>query len=354
MKSILDYYLENVAKQEGMKYIFLDEMQYISNWQEIVKFWYDLDKNINFVVTWSTSLYIYDSVKESLAGRLVDFKLQPLLFDEYLHLKWFDIEKTDIGLEFHDLILTLNKQVAMYKSYFSKYLISWEFPQIMSNQDDDIVSTYFQNSILDKILWYDIDLFNIEKKDEIKKLYYVLSSMSWSFLNKQNISRDLWISKPTLNKYFVVLQKSFLINITNNFLRSLLSQEKSYKKLFYTSVNLLNYNLWITDFEQFRFEDAKGHVIENYIYNRLIYLYWEEKVYYYFKNQLEVDFVVDLGNIIIPIEVKIKKAIKNSDVRGLITFMKKNNCKTWYIFYAWNYDIKTINWYTIHCLCYVN
>ena len=65
-------------------YIFLDEIQKLKNWQNQIKYYYDNYKNIKFFVSGSSSLFIKKQTQESLAGRIYEFILEPLSFDEFL------------------------------------------------------------------------------------------------------------------------------------------------------------------------------------------------------------------------------------------------------------------------------
>ena len=79
LEDIIDFYLKTIAG-EGRKYIFLDEIQKVPYWQDILKRFYDMREDIKFIVSGSASLRIKKS-KESLAGRIFDFYLPILTFN---------------------------------------------------------------------------------------------------------------------------------------------------------------------------------------------------------------------------------------------------------------------------------
>ncbi|MBU4142078.1 AAA family ATPase, partial [Patescibacteria group bacterium] len=88
LKDYLDAFLENFLKKESFEkiYIFLDEIQYIDKWQHILKRYYDTHQNIKFVISGSSSLFLKKQTTESLAGRIYEFKLPPLSFEEFMEL----------------------------------------------------------------------------------------------------------------------------------------------------------------------------------------------------------------------------------------------------------------------------
>lgn len=69
------------------KYIFLDEIQKVHDWPEKVKYYYDNFNHLKIFLTGSASLFIKKGEMESLAGRTLEYKLDPLGFAEYLRFK---------------------------------------------------------------------------------------------------------------------------------------------------------------------------------------------------------------------------------------------------------------------------
>ena len=62
------------------------------------------------------------------------------------------------------------------------------------------------------------------------------------------------------------------------------------------------------------FEEFKGAFTENYVANTLNYLF-DSAPYYYTFDRNEIDFVLQIKNEIIPIEVKSDKSTNNSSLR---------------------------------------
>src|SRR3989344_2935044 len=74
---IEEYERVNNKKLSDERFLFLfDEIQKIDNWQEQIKIIYDIYKgNIKIIVSGSESLFIRKKFKESLAGRIFEFKI---------------------------------------------------------------------------------------------------------------------------------------------------------------------------------------------------------------------------------------------------------------------------------------
>ncbi|MBU0646839.1 AAA family ATPase [Patescibacteria group bacterium] len=92
LNKYLDAFLDKTKNNE-LKYIFLDEIQYIDKWQHILKRYYDTIGNIKFIISGSSSLFVRKKTTESLAGRIYEFKLNHLDFDEFLDTNIFHFIK---------------------------------------------------------------------------------------------------------------------------------------------------------------------------------------------------------------------------------------------------------------------
>ena len=72
--------------REEKIYIFLDEIQKCSNWENEIKKYYDLYPKLKFIISGSESLFIKKKTKETLAGRVFEFNLSTFTFKEYLKI----------------------------------------------------------------------------------------------------------------------------------------------------------------------------------------------------------------------------------------------------------------------------
>ena len=78
IREILNEYEKIVDKnlEKGKYLVLLDEIQKLENWEEKIKRIYDVyGKNIKIIITGSESLFIKKKSKETLAGRIFEFKI---------------------------------------------------------------------------------------------------------------------------------------------------------------------------------------------------------------------------------------------------------------------------------------
>ena len=66
IEDLLDLYFSRILNEQAQRInkpvlICLDEVQNVSNWQSVIKRYYDLNPNIKFILTGSSSLYLEHS-----------------------------------------------------------------------------------------------------------------------------------------------------------------------------------------------------------------------------------------------------------------------------------------------------
>lgn len=361
LKEILEFFVSKKIKNvyTSKVYIFLDELQYVDNWQETLKYYYDLNKDIQFIITGSANLYPNKKIKESLAGRQIDLSLKPLSFDEYLYFKHDYKPKTKIDFssspkEIISNIKKRSQELKPYKNEIWEFLIQGEFLETINYTDYAQIKQYFKESVTNKILAHDVSIFEILKNEEIAFLYKLLLQNSAQFFSASRISSDVGISLPTIKKYTSILSKSFLVNLLKNDLRSIRSQKKSFDKIFSASINLMCANLSISSVSDLSFTDFKGHIIENYVFNQINKIYKDiDEVLFYNKNEKEIDFILKTGSKTLPIEVKSGKKYKKTHSNHLVHYAQKNNISDVVIFYSGEEHVVEKDGVKIHLVSWI-
>ena len=290
----------NLFEKKEKFYIFLDEIQKLDNWQNQIKYYYDNYDNIKLIITGSSSLFIKNKSRESLAGRLYEFILPVLAFREFLALK----NKEDIieNRKFFENEI---------KKEFS-YYIKRQFIEIM-DKNEDLIAEYTK-SIVEKIIYQDIPkIFPIQNEELLLKILKIVSSNPGLFSDYQSLSRELGINRLTLSNYFFYLEESFLLKKLYNFSRNMLTSEKKLKRIYLYSSTFFTY---------LNNEIDEGKLIENLIISQI-----ETKFFWRDPSKNEIDVIITKNNQIIPIEIKYKNEINRKDIKGLLKFSQNFNCK---------------------------
>ena len=304
IREILNEYEKiNEKNLESEKYlILLDEIQKLENWEEKIKRIYDNHgKNIKIIISGSESLFIKKKSKETLAGRIFEFKIEPLNFKEYLIFK---------GKRFQNIKLYEKELTKL----FDEYIPTQGFPELVNIKDKEIIKKYIKESIIEKVIYRDLaNLFNIKNVSILESLLNIIMEQPGQIVELSELSKELQISRQTLSTYMRYLEESFLIRKLYNYSRNRRKVERKLKKYYPTvlSPNLI--------FKEDSFSQSK--IFEGILVNQLNAEYFWRDPY---KN--EVDIIIDQDKPK-PIEIKYGKI----ETKGLLTFMKKFNVNEGYI-----------------------
>lgn len=197
------------------KFVFLDEVQKLDGWTDQVKREYDL-KQIKIVVTGSESLFIKKTSKESLAGRIFEFELQPLSFKEYVSFKEL---KTIGSHESRDAL--------------EHYLLTGGFPELVEEKDSLFINKYLKEGIIDKAVFQEIpQRFGVEDPSLLQRILNIIIDNPGMIIDKNSLSKTLGVFRTTISKYLFYLESCFLIKSLYNYSRNATTSEKKLKKYY--------------------------------------------------------------------------------------------------------------------------
>ena len=273
-KITTDDQLEKIIDQQsvanGMKYLFVDEIQNVKGFESVING--IRGKDYSIFVTGSNSYLLSGELTTKLTGRYVEFELFPLNFEEYLGMKKFYGKAID-----PNLLVELNN-----------YLNEGGFPKTI--QYDSIVDkrTYVRsivNEIFEKDIKKRVKIRKVEVFEKVRNFILNNFGATFSILSLQEalVKDGLDIRRETIKRYVDVLVASKILCVCDRFdmkSKRALSGEKKYylsDMAFYFSTNTdnrINY----------------GPALEN-----LIYIYLRSKDYTVSVGRigkLECDFIV--------------------------------------------------------------
>lgn len=304
IRDVMRAYEELVEKnlEKGKYMLLLDEIQKVSNWDDQLKRIYDkFGRNIKIIVSGSESLLIRRKSKETLAGRMFDFKVEPLSFKEFLRFRGVDFEP--LGLYERELT-----------GLFKEFCATLGFPELVYIKEKDVIKKYAMESIVERVVYRDMPkLFKIRDVSIIKSLLEIFMEEPGQIVEISSLAQELKISRQTLANYLMYLEESFLIRKLYNFSRSRRKVERKLKKYYPTLISVDT--LFSED------ELSKSKVFEWLIVNQLkAEFFWRDP----YKN--EVDVILP-NKKPTPVEIKYGKVI----VEGLLAFMNKFDVDQGYV-----------------------
>ena len=181
-------------KPKGKIYIFLDEVQKVTRWEQFVRTIYDLpsSKNkVHFFVTGSNSSVFASNLITSLTGRLINFSVSPLSFAEFV---CFPRKRRD------------------FSKAFEEYTRFGGFPQVVLEKDEnkkrDLLISYY-NAIVENDIVIRHGIRNKEKIIELAK--YLLSTVG-SLVSTYSLEKTLGIGNADISRYLSYIEESYLIS----------------------------------------------------------------------------------------------------------------------------------------------
>lgn len=267
-------------------YILMDEIQYLDDPSNFLKFHYDTTGDqLKFVVTGSSHFYIDKKFKDSMAGRKRIFELPTLSLDEVLHFRGRDELVSYVG---GGPIPQLYKDEMMQQVY--DYLVYGGYPEVVLANDlaerreilRELRNSYVKKDVQDAGLHY---------PDLYLRLMKIAADQIGSLFNLNALSCELSADNKTLQNYLWVMRKSFHVHCVSPFHKRVASELRKMPKLFFADLGLRNSLL--NDFSPIGGREDRGELLENYVYLRLKQVAEEESVKYWrTQNKQEVDFVV--------------------------------------------------------------
>jgi len=286
LEELIQVYQNQVLKKEldqlERVYFFFDEIQKLKNWQEKVKLLYDRYPNFKILLSGSVSVSLQKKAQESLAGRIFDFYLPPLSFTEFLTWKGIKVDRKHL--------LLYQKKLTLL---FFDYLRKGGFPEITTEEDDEIIRNYIKNTVLERIIYRDLPLeFGLKDVELLRTLVEMVAREPGMIINFDRLSRDLGRSKVTIINYFEYLKYGLIIREVKNLRPGFLVASRKAKKAYpYNPAFCFAYR---QDFYQ---KKVLERIAETVVASSL-------NAIYYFRNSFEVDFILKRGTKIIPLEVK--------------------------------------------------
>ena len=84
----LDAVISENGKAEGTKYLFIDEIQNVRGFEQVINAWRE-EGDYSIFITGSNSYLLSGDLVTKLTGRYIEWNILPLTFDEYLQVKEF-------------------------------------------------------------------------------------------------------------------------------------------------------------------------------------------------------------------------------------------------------------------------
>lgn len=274
LEEVLRFYFARVRNSAAKEItsptlICLDEIQNVSEWQSVVKRYYDLNPNFKFLISGSSSLYLKDT-SESLVGRVIDFDIQPFSFREFLD---FSGRQDLITASTLDSLTTMLPQIVTQErlELFNAFLVLGGFPEstlmLKQGRSASDVQKYIRNSIVQKILTKDLKkYFNLTSSIQDLQLFKVICNETGSVINYKNIAKNTNLDEEFVSKHLKVFGKASLVNLLFRYDTKLRKTINSHPKIYTSSPCIA---MAFLGHQEVPVGSLTGHLVEGYVYDRL-------------------------------------------------------------------------------------
>lgn len=216
----LEAIIEPFAARDGVKYLFIDEIQNVKGFEEVVNGFRE-DGSFSIFITGSNSYLLSGELVTKLTGRYLEFEVFPLTFDEYLGMKRF------LGVE-------TNPNVAVE---FDGFLREGGLPRALYYENLEDKWRYVRGTvseIIEKDVRRRVKVRNVSTFEKVKT--YLINNFG-APTNLTNLLETFHkdgvkIRRETLNRYVQILIDAKLIYLCERFdlksRRSVSGEQKYY------------------------------------------------------------------------------------------------------------------------------
>ena len=305
-ESLYDYIKQRLTSK--MNYIFLDEIQRVEDFPEVVDSLYIKD-NVDLYLTGSNSSLLSSEIATLISGRYVEIKMLPFSFKEFVKAT---NQSTNLSSAYRQYVET---------SSFPYVLELLQMPQEINAYLEGIYNTILVKDIIDRK--------KIADTNVLKSVTQFLFDNIGSELSSKKIADTLTSNgrksdSKTIEKYVTSLEESFIVYSANRYNIKGKEYLKSLEKYYVTDIGLRNFMLGKKSMDV-------GHILENVIYLELLrrgYSVYVGKI-----DDMEIDFVAQnsQGNTYIQVaatvrdentlkrELRSLQAVKDSYPKMLLT-----------------------------------
>ncbi|MBN2488675.1 MAG: ATP-binding protein [Methanosarcinaceae archaeon] len=345
IKDVVDVYSNYIKPSEFERaYIFLDEIQTIENWSSYLKQFYDLQYPVKFIVSGSSSTEIEKGGSESLVGRSRLRLMLQWKFADFVNFSLFR-EQRDGSLYnvpetawFEDAVFkrnanTLFAAFEMYREtllkndidlgkYIMEYLIKGGYPALADADYEsarDMLMERFGLTIHKDIM----RIFAIRNIKGLENIVLRCAMQSGQVTDYHGFAKSVGIKYDTFMAYLGYLMDVFLVSESRFYSKSDSTFKKG-KKLYLRDHPTRNVLIGLLNRRLFEFGEEIGKTVETVVHDhssRLAYRLEGHLQGNYWKGKKEVDIVIRLGTISIPIEVKYQE--HPDDIGGLKECMQE-------------------------------
>ncbi|HSX20920.1 MAG TPA: ATP-binding protein [Gammaproteobacteria bacterium] len=266
------------------KTFYFDEIQNILEWERFVRRLHEHGNKV--FITGSNASMLSVELGTRLTGRNISVSMYPYSFYEFVSYKNSGLLQRIIK----NNLTTTTVDTGLFAGLFNEYMQVGGIPEYVKDQQDDYISSLYEN-----ILYKDIIVrHKLTKVQELKQLGFFAASNVGKKITLNSVRKMLNLGNAsTVSEYYGYFEQSFLTFLVNEHHDSVKKQLRNKKKQYFIDQGMAR-------IVGFRTSEDYGRLLENIVF---IELKRRKQEIYVYQGQYECDFIIVDKN-------KVKSAIQ--------------------------------------------
>lgn len=305
--------IRQIKARSGQPYVFIDEAQKAPAIFDAIQYLLD-EKKAKFIITGSSARKLKRKGTNLLPGRVKSFHLDPLTWGE---LGWLQNSIVDA--------LKMENMNSHVTYSFAQSLIYGSLPGIVALAGDedraDFLKAYSHIYLEEEIRAESLS----RKIGAFSRFLELAASESGTSPNLTKLSMESGVSAPAIKAYYGLLEDTLVVFRVEPYLKNARKRILSSPRYYFFDIGVRN-ALARMPLNQESANMQKGvlfeHAVVLEIIRRIRALNEDYKLNYWrTSGGAEVDCILDLGQKVIPIEIKASRRVALSEIRGLANFL---------------------------------
>ncbi len=256
-------------------------------------------KKGQFILTGSHQPELQAATAQSLAGRVAILKLLPLSLEEWRP----SLTNTSID-------------EMLYQGFYPRVLVESLNPTQAYNA---YIETYIEKDLRQITQIRDLSTF--------QRFMRLCAGRIGQVLNIDQLANDAGVSATTVRHWLSALEASYVIMLVRPYFKNISKRLVKSPKLYFFDVGVASCLLGIESAKQWPSHPLRGLLFENLVVMDLIKARWnrglrEQMAFYRDHSGNEVDVVIEVGGMFLPIEIKSSATLNQDFLKGLSNFAK--------------------------------
>ncbi len=263
--------------------VIIDEAQRVKNVGLVLKIICDQVRNVQLLVSGSSSLDLMSEINEPLTGRKWEYFLFPVSWTE----------------------LSNNISYLTALQQLEARLLFGMYPEVINNAGSE---KEVLQQLSGSMLYKDLLSFNgIRKPELLHKLLRAVALQLGNEVSYNELSRILQVDKKTIMNYLDLLEKAFIVFRLNPFSRNMRNEISTNRKIYFYDNGIRN--ALIANFNRLELRNDTGALWENFLISERLKRnhytgYWANSYFWRTTSKQEIDYIEESDGSLFAYEFK--------------------------------------------------